>query len=187
MSTVALPKPSVASWRFWALWAAAFLGFPIGGGLAYLLVGQITTPVQATVAGAVTGAILGAVQWAVLRLRLPMPIWWVVATSAGLAVGLAISTALLGTESTGAELLGRAAITGLGVGVAQWLVLRRLVPWAAVWIAVIGLGWVLGWFVSGSIGIGPSWSVFGASGALAFQLLTGLALYVLLRPSRAAA
>ena len=67
---------AVASGRFWALWAVAFLGFPIGGGLAYVLVGPITTPVQAALAGAITGAILGLVQWFVLRLRLPVPIWW---------------------------------------------------------------------------------------------------------------
>jgi hypothetical protein len=106
-----------------------------------------------------------------------------------MAVGLALGAALLGSETAGVELLGRAAITGVCVGVAKWLLLRRLMPWAALWVAVVGLGWVLGWFVSRGIGIGlgPNWSVFGASGALTFQLLTGLALYVLLRPSSTAA
>jgi hypothetical protein len=167
----------------------AFLGFPIGGYLAYLLVGPITTPVQAALAGAITGAVLGLVQWAVLRTRLPVPIWWVVATSAGMAVGLALSTILLGSETAGTELLGRAVITGLCIGVAQWLLLRPTVPWAALWVAVIGLGWVLGWFITRGAGIDLDlkWSVFGASGALTFQILTGLALYVLLRSSRGVA
>jgi hypothetical protein len=137
-------------------------------------------------AGAIAGAVLGVAQWLVLRSRLPAPIWWAVATSAGLAAGLALSGALLGSETAGDELLGRAAITGVCVGVAQWLVLRPIAPRSALWIVAVGLGWVLGWFVTRGAGVDlvPKWSVFGASGALTFQLLTGLALAVLLRPSR---
>jgi hypothetical protein len=41
----------------------------------------------------------------------------------------------------------------------------------------------LGWFITRGAGIDLSykWAVFGASGAITFQLLTGLALYFLLR------
>jgi hypothetical protein len=171
------------SWRFWVFWAVAFLGFPVGGALAYALIGPITTTMQAGLAGAITGAILGAVQWLVLRTAMPLPIWWVVATSAGLALGLTLSVAFFRTETSGNELLWRAAITGLSIGIAQWIVLRQVVPQSALWIVVVGLGWVLGWFITRSAGIDLSlgWSVFGASGALAFQVLTGLALYFLLR------
>jgi mannose/fructose/N-acetylgalactosamine-specific phosphotransferase system component IID len=52
----------------------AFLGFPLGGALAYALIGPITTTVQAGLAGAITGAILGAVQWLVLRTAIPLPL-----------------------------------------------------------------------------------------------------------------
>jgi hypothetical protein len=46
----------------------------------------------------------------------------------------------------------------------------------------------VGWFVTRAAGIDLSfkWSVFGVSGALTFQLLTGLALYFLLRLSQGA-
>ena len=46
------------SWRLCVFWAVAFLGFPLGGTLAYALIGPITTTVQAGLAGAITGAIL---------------------------------------------------------------------------------------------------------------------------------
>jgi hypothetical protein len=174
------------TWRFWAFWAVAFLGFPLGGALANVLIGPITTPVRAGLAGTITGAILGGVQWLVLRTTMPLPLWWVVATSAGMALGLALSVAFFGTETSGNELLWRAAITGLSIGIAQWLVLQQVLPHAALWIAVVGLGWVLGWFITRSVGIDLSfnWSVFGSTGAWAFQLLTGLALYFLLRSAQ---
>jgi hypothetical protein len=167
------------TWRFWALWAVAFLGFPLGGSLAALLIGSITTTVQAGLAGAITGAILGGVQWLVLRTAMPLPLWWVVATSAGMSLGLALSTAFFGSETSGNDLLWRAGITGLSIGIAQWLVLQQVFPQSAIWIAVVGFGWVLGWFITRSVGVdlGPKWSVFGSTGAWAFQLLTGLALY----------
>jgi hypothetical protein len=41
------------TWRFWVFWAVAFLGFPLGGSLAAILVGSITTAVQAGLAGAI--------------------------------------------------------------------------------------------------------------------------------------
>lgn len=172
-----------ASWLFWLFWALAFLGFPIGGLLSNIIVGPVTTSVRATIAGAITGAIVGLAQWFVLQSRLPLPIWWVIATSAGMALGLGLSVALLGSETGGNELLWRAAVTGLGIGIAQWLILRPILPQSPMWIAVIALGWVVGWFITRSAGIDLTfkWPVFGSTGALAFQFLTGLALYFLLR------
>jgi hypothetical protein len=175
-------------WRFWLYWILAFLSFPIAGLLANL-VGAVTTPVRAIFAGAVAGATLGLVQWLVLRSRLPLlSIAWAVAMSVGMAVGLAISTVLLGSETGGNELLWRAAITGLCIGIAQYVVLRQVVPLpqAVIWIGVVAIGWAVGWFVTRAAGIDLSfkWSVFGISGALTFQLLTGLALYFLLRLSQ---
>ena len=175
-------------WRFWLFWVLAFLNFPIAGLLANL-VGSVTTPVRAILAGAIAGATLGLVQWLVLRLRLPLlPIWWAVAMSVGMAVGLAISTVVLGSQTGGNELLWRGAITGLCIGIAQYIVLRQVLPLpqSVIWIGVVAVGWALGWFVTRAAGIDLSfkWSVFGISGALTFQLLTGLALYFLLRLSQ---
>jgi hypothetical protein len=176
----------VYSWRFWLVWALAFLGFPIGGLLANLVVGPVITPVQAGIAGAITGAVLGAAQWLVLKGRIPVSFWWIIATSAGLALGLALSVALLGSEVSGDVLFGRAAITGFWVGAAQWFLLQQKLAGSAIWIVVVGLGWVIGWIMTRGAGIDLSlkWSVFGAAGAITFQVLTGLALYFMFRLSK---
>ena len=85
--------------------------------------------------------------------------------------------------TTGNALLWCAALTGLRRGLAPWLVLRQVVPYAAVWIAVVGLGWVLGWCIPRRVGVNlsPTWSVVGSTGAWAFQVLTGVARAVCLR------
>jgi hypothetical protein len=148
--------------------------------------GAVTTPPIAMLAGAIAGATLGVVQWLVLKSRLSLSIWWVAATAIGMSAGLAISTALLGSDTAGSPLLWRAGITGLCIGLAQWVVLRQVLPQSMVWIGVITLAWTVGWFVTRGAGIDLSykWAVFGVSGALAFQLLSGLALYFLLRPAK---
>jgi hypothetical protein len=170
------------SWRFWLFRVVAFLGFPVAGLLANL-VGSVDTPVRALLAGAMAGATLGLVQWLILRSRVPLPIWWIVATSAGMAVGLALSTIFPGSQTADSPLLWRGLITGACMGAAQWLVLRPILPQSFIWIAVVGGAWAIGWWVTRSAGIdlSPKSSVFGVNGALAFQLITGLALYYLLR------
>jgi hypothetical protein len=170
--------------RFLLFWVLAFLSFPIAGLLANLM-GAVTTPLIAILAGLIAGATLGLIQWLVLRSQLALSIGWILATAIGMAVGLAVSTAFLGSDTAGSPLLLRAAITGLCIGIAQWVVLRQVLPQSILWIGVITLGWTLGWFVTRSAGIDLSykWAVFGASGALTFQVLTGLALYFLLRPA----
>ena len=175
-----------ASPRFWLLWGLAFLGFPAAG-VAARLVGAVTTPVRAVLAGAISGATLGLVQWLVLRSRLPLaPAWWIAGTSLGMAVGLGIGAVLLGHETAGNELLGRAAITGVCIGVSQAIVLQPFVPLAPLWAGAVAIGWPLGWFITRGIGVDLSfkWSVFGSVGAWAFQLLTGLTFYLLLRSGR---
>jgi hypothetical protein len=168
------------SWRFWLLWGLAFLGFPIAGLLSNLL-GPVASPLKGMLAGAVAGLVLGIAQWLVLRTVMPVNTTWIFATALGFSVGLAASTLLLGSETAGNELLFRAALTGLFIGLAQWFLLRGVLPQAFVWIVVVAIGWTAGWFVTRSAGVDLSfkWSVFGASGALSFQLISGLALYYL--------
>ena len=168
-------------WRFWGAWGLAFLGFPLGGLAAIGLVGGVESVLDGAIGGAACGAVLGAVQWLVLRRRLSLPRSWIVATSLGMAGGLALTLALFGTSTAGSVLL-RGASTGLLVGLAQWVVLRGSVPRAWVWIPTVAAGWALGWAVSSAIGLGltPNFAVFGSTGAWAFQALTGLVLAWLL-------
>jgi hypothetical protein len=174
-------QPSTG-WRFWGGWGLAFLGFPLGGLAAIGLVGGVESVLDGAIGGAACGVVLGTVQWLALRRRLSLPRSWIVATSLGMAGGLALTMALFGTSTAGSVLLLRAASTGLLIGLAQWVVLRRSVPRAWVWVPTVAAGWALGWAVSSAAGVElmPNFAVFGSTGAWAFQALTGLVLTWLL-------
>lgn len=173
---------SEAAWRFWAGWGLAFIGFPLGGLAATALVGGVTTPLDGAIGGAATGAVIGLTQWLVLRRHLALTPWWIAATAAGMGAGLALGITLLGIDTAGNTLPLRGLVTGAGIGIAQFVLLRGSSTRAWVWALVVAGGWAIGWLVTRAAGIdlGQHWSVFGASGALTFQLLTGLALTWLL-------
>jgi hypothetical protein len=183
-------EQSIPTWRFWLMWFIAFTGFPIAGLLVKLLLGPINTLFAAAFGGIISGAILGLVQWLVLRGPFPLSILWVMASSVGMAVGLTVSTALLGSDTGGSALLWRALITGLCVGVLQALVLRSSLSTSAlqtvIWAVTVALAWTLGWWITRSVGVdlSPKWTVFGSTGAWAFQVLTGLAMFLMLRSSQ---
>ena len=177
---------------FWPAWAAAFLGFPIGGAAATLLVGLIESVGAAVIAGAVAGAVIGGAQWLVLRRRLLLSALWVPATAGGMALGMALGQLLLGHDTTMLPLLLCGLVVGAAIGAAQAVLLRGILPSPILWTTILALGWPLAWAVSAAIGLDLTWNwaVFGASGALTFQLATGLTLAYLLRqnaPARASA
>ena len=172
---------------FWPAWGAAFLGFPIGGSAAALLAGPIESVGTAVIAGALAGGVIGAAQWLVLRRRLPLSPLWVAAAAGGMATGMALAHLLLGDSTAQLPLLLRALVVGAAIGAGQAVLLRGIVPTPILWAVVVTLGWPLAWAVSAAIGIDLSrnWAVFGSSGALAFQLATGLTLaYLLRQPAR---
>ena len=175
-------SPSDGRW-FWPAWGAAFLGFPIGGAVATPLVGPVESVGAALIAGAIAGGVIGAAQWLVLRRRIPLSVLWVPATAGGMAFGMALGQVLLGHDTSLQPLLLRALVVGAAIGAAQATLLRRGLPTATMWAAIVALGWPLAWAVSAAIGLDLTWNwaVFGASGALIFQLVTGLTLFLLLR------
>jgi hypothetical protein len=122
--------------------------------------------------------VIGLAQWLVLRQRLPIQAWWGVITAAGMALGLAIAVALFGIDTTGNALPLRGLVTGAGIGLAQYMLLRTYTRRAAVWPVVVALGWALGWLVTRAVGVdlGPNFTVFGAAGAITFQVVSGLVL-----------
>jgi hypothetical protein len=84
--------------------------------------------------------------------------------------------------------LGALLITGLLTGVAVGLlqgalVLRgRVVLWG-LWPPVVAIAWPVGWTVTWAFGIDVErgYYVFGATGALVFAAITGLAMLLMLR------
>jgi hypothetical protein len=184
----AIPNPATAGRWFWPAWGAAFLGFPIGGAAATLLVGPIESVGAALIAGAVAGGVIGAAQWLVLRRRIPLSALWVAVTAGGMAVGLALGQVVLGDSTTMQPLLLRGLLVGAAIGAAQGALLRAVLPTPTMWAVAVTLGWPLAWAVSAAIGLDltRNWAVFGSSGALIFQLATGLTLAYLLRRNAAA-
>jgi hypothetical protein len=89
-------------------------------------------------------------------------------------------------EMSPEAILLRAPLTGLLVGGAQWFVLRQCVQRAYLWIPALVLLYVAAWYLTSMVigaSIDEGFYIFGASGAMLHQLLTGLGLWWLLRIS----
>jgi hypothetical protein len=172
-----------AARRLW-LWPVAILvSFPIGGYLADLVVDGVDSVSAALTGGLIAGLIIGSAEWFALRRWVS---WlWIPATSIGMAVGLTAGAALVDYGISRGDLLLMGAVTGLGVGALQALVLARSRVSGAFWWAVANPpAWALGWLVTSYVitrNIQDQFTNFGASGALVYGLLTWLLLAMLLR------
>ena len=129
------------------------------------------------------GAVVGAAQW--LALRQFVPWLWIAATSVGMGVGLAVGAAAVDYGVDRGDLMLMGAVTGLGVGALQALVLARQGFGGAVWWAVANPPtWAVAWLISSyviSANIDERFTNFGASGTLLYALVTALLLAWLFR------
>jgi len=175
--------------RIWAWPVAALLGFPIGGWIANVVVGPVDSVGAALAGGLLAGAVVGSAQW--LALKQVVPWTWIAATSLGMAVGLAVGAAVVDYGIDRGDLMLMGAVTGLGVGGLQALVLaRRGLSGAAWWAAVNPPAWALAWLVSSYVisgNVKERFTNFGASGTLLYALLTGLVLAWLIRETESRA
>ena len=166
------------------LWPVAVLvGFPIGGYIADLVVDGVDSVGAALAAGLIAGAIIGAAEWFGLRRWIS---WlWIAATGVGMALGLAGGAALVDYGIGRGDIVLMGAVTGVGVGVLQALVLARQgIPGAFWWAVANPPAWALGWLVTSYVitrNVKDQFTNFGASGALVFGLLTWLLLALLFR------
>jgi hypothetical protein len=171
-------------WRFFLWWMLAFLGFPIGGLLAFVLVGSVEGVVSGALGGALAGAVIGAAQWLVLRRYMSVGPEWILATALGVAIGDALGALLTGAGTGLGALLMTGLATGIAVGLLQWgITLRNRLPLASMWPPVVAIAWPVGWTVTWAAGIDVErgYYAFGASGALVFAAITGLAMLLMLR------
>jgi hypothetical protein len=177
-------EPREAGWQFFLWWMLAFLGFPVGGLLALVLVGSVEGVASGALGGALAGAMIGAAQWLVLRRYLRVGPEWFLATALGVAIGDALGALLTGAGTGIGALFITGLATGVAVGLLQWgLFLRGRLLVASLWVPVVAIAWPLGWIVTWATGIDVErgYYVFGASGALVFAAITGLALLLMLR------
>lgn len=170
--------------RTWLGWTVMFVGYPLGGVLG-IAAGPVDDPGTALIGGAATGAVIGLSQWLVLRRHVPSAWRWVPATAAGLAVGLAGGSAVVGYSTTIGALAIQGAFSGAAVGAAQAGMLARTVGRhrALAWAAAAPPLWALGWAVTTAAGVSVDrqFTVFGASGALTMSIVGGVLLVALLR------
>jgi peptidoglycan/LPS O-acetylase OafA/YrhL len=177
MNAVAtLPNRSTLS-KTVLLWLPTFVGFPLGGLAAKLIVGSIDGIAPATAGGAITGIVLGVAQWLGMRRTGPSRARWIGATAVGVAVGVAAGAAAVGYHTNTGALATQGVICGAVLGVAQATVLYRTlghIVWA--WPATLAGLWALGWTITASAGIDVEthYTVFGASGALVVTAATAI-------------
>jgi hypothetical protein len=159
---------------------AVAVAFPVAGLIGWKLGGRVDAVAAALVGGALTGAGLGAVQWWAARGALGRAAAWIGSGAVGYAGGLAAGAALVGYDTELGALAAMGAVSGLGLGAAQGLALAaqartRLAPaWATAMPVLLALGWSA--TTAGAISVEDQFTVFGASGAVVFTLLSGLLL-----------
>ncbi|MBI1281695.1 MAG: hypothetical protein GC179_26450 [Anaerolineaceae bacterium] len=169
---------TTASYTTWGLigrWLLAFLGFPIGGAVTYLIIGTFDDPLKGIVGGAVAGVFIGGAQWLALRSDSDMNASWIAVTSAGLAAGVGLSNALLGSNTDVAPIVGRAAITGVILGAVQAYQLQRKGGASITWALFVAIAYTIAWPVTYLVirdNVSMGYVVFGSSGAFLFQIIT---------------
>ena len=159
------------------LWMATFLGYPAAGLVAGWLFGRVDGILPALIGGGLTGAVIAAAQWWLLRRFGVSGTGWIGAGAVGMAVGLALGSAVVGYSSSIGALAVQGAVCGLTFGIAQAPVLwRRAGTRALLWPVLLGLAWCAGWATTTAIGVDvqAGYTVFGSSGAIVATILTSL-------------
>ena len=98
----------------------------------------------------------------------------------GLGLSLAVVTGFIGQIANSTEAAALGAVAGLVLGIGQAVVLRSSgVSNAWIWAPATAIAWAAGWFVTASAGIAldAGWPVFGLSGAIVSQVITGIVLW----------
>ncbi len=166
-------------WKTWLQWTLVFLVFPVAGLAGRRVAGPADSFGAALFSGAIAGVLIGAGTW--VALGRAVPVSWILLTAGGLGLGLAIGAALVGYRTGIAHLVIMGTVSGLGVGIGQWWLLRGRISRAALWPVGTALAWALGWGVTTAVGVDVTtqWPVFGVSGAVIAMALSGVFLTVL--------
>ena len=122
-------KISSFDWFFWFQW---LMSTAVGW-----ILGRFLLPNLAFVT---IGIGLGIFQWLVLQNRIRNAWRWIIATSIGWLIGSSITMFLL---PAGMDFIA-GTIIGIGLGFAQWLILRYEYQWAGWWIMINVVAWTTG-------------------------------------------
>ncbi len=150
----------------WGIWFQWVLASTVGWVVGWLVIGDPGV-----------GVGVGLAQWLVLKRAINEAGWWIWASTVGWFVGWAmVSTGVLLPAGLGQGLTSvlAGAVLGAAIGLAQWLVLRRMVYQAGWWTFASVIGWTVA--LTGVLGRTIVGTVVGA--------LTGFMLDWLLRHPR---
>jgi len=168
-------------WLFGVLLSTAgmFLGYDLGSEAARLLGGEPALWARLG-KGLVWGGMIAALQWPILRTVGVAPVRFLLASAFGFGVGYPIGQTIQAiiTAQWSLHLAGywsAIAAFGLFLGVPQWLILRRHMRRAGLWV----LCSVIGWFLAGWVWLGSR--AGDGLDALMYGVVTGLGLVWLVR------
>ncbi|MCJ7615120.1 MAG: hypothetical protein MUO43_01085 [Desulfobacterales bacterium] len=153
--------------------AGMFLGWNLGSDTAGLLGGEPGILAQVG-KGLVWGVVIAVMQWFIVRsLGVPI-IRFLVASGVGFAVGYPLGQNIVSMMnldlSWKLQYVSALTIYGLSLTVPQWLIFRRHMKRANLWILFSMIGWALA---------GVAWLSFGVNSvvyAIAYGIVTGLGL-----------
>jgi hypothetical protein len=162
MATKALKNYS--KWKVGFLWVLAdivgvFVGASVGAILndnlwphlewppgTICILSPISNPVERLlIIGMSIGCFVGITEWSILRRRWLYSGWWIIASTVGWALGLAIGVYV---EVIITEQIFEGALGGTIIGLVQWAILRQNIVKAHWWIlaravsGIIALGWI---------------------------------------------
>jgi len=115
-------------------------GFIYVDGVRHVTQDYLSTYVNVPIVSLLTGG----VQYGLLRQYLPRMGWWVLATTGGWFLGFLLIFGWINLGTNESWNVNMALIMlGLSIGMGQWLLLRRRLPRAGLWIGanVVGWGW----------------------------------------------
>jgi hypothetical protein len=150
----------------WGTWFQWVLATTVGWVAGWVLAGEVGI-----------GIGVGITQWLVLRQLVRQAGWWIWASTVGWFMGWAlVVTGIILPAGSGEGLTSviAGAVLGAAMGIAQWLVLRRLVYQAGWWVFASTIAWTVA--LTGLLGRTVVGTVAGA--------LTGFMLDWLLRYPR---
>ena len=116
----------------WALWFYWIMATTIGWLIGNFLFSGIPL--------IIAGAIISALQWATLYQRIHKASRWFIYSSAGWIIGYTFFVLLSANNIP----VPSGPVVGLGVGIAQWIVLRKEINWAGWWIIISIMAWTTG-------------------------------------------
>lgn len=177
VARLALDPVRAPGWRLWFLWSlAGAIGWGVTmdaglfGGTALVEIGGRLVELPNLKSLAAGTLAVGLIHSMLLARYVRTPGLWFAAAAGTVAVGLAGVTALRPSDPVLAWQLTNALFAPV-LGTAQWLVLRREVSRAWLWIPATILAWAVALPVGDMAGP-PGWAIFGAlTGALLVWML----------------